>query len=36
VGGFIGEMIAVQRAEMREIRRQIDEMRSAAATREGV
>jgi glycosyltransferase involved in cell wall biosynthesis len=36
VGGFIGEMIAVQRAEMREIRRQIDEMRSADATREGV
>jgi len=36
VGGFIGEMIAVQRAEMREMRRQIDEMRSAAATREGV
>ncbi|MDZ7630538.1 MAG: glycosyltransferase family 2 protein [Gemmatimonadaceae bacterium] len=27
VGGFVGEMIAVQRAELREIRRQLDERR---------
>ncbi len=29
VGGFVGEMIAVQRAELREIRRQLDERRLA-------
>jgi glycosyltransferase involved in cell wall biosynthesis len=28
VGGFLGEMIAVQRAELRELRRQLDELRS--------
>jgi hypothetical protein len=28
VGGFLGEMIAVQRAELREMRRQLDDQRS--------
>jgi hypothetical protein len=28
VGGFLGEMIAVQRAEMRELRRRVDESRA--------
>jgi hypothetical protein len=32
VGGFVGEMIAVQRAELREIRRQLDEARADRPT----
>ena len=32
VGGFIGEMVAVQRAELREIRRELDERRITDAT----
>jgi hypothetical protein len=31
VGGFVGEMIAVQRAELREIRRELDERRRTNA-----
>ncbi|MCC7053391.1 MAG: glycosyltransferase [Gemmatimonadaceae bacterium] len=31
-GGFVGEMIAVQRAELREIRRQLDERHQTAAS----
>ena len=32
VGGFVGEMIAVQRAELREIRRQLDERHQTGAS----
>ncbi|HEU4565213.1 MAG TPA: glycosyltransferase family 2 protein [Gemmatimonadaceae bacterium] len=35
VGGLLGEMIAVQRAEMRELRRRIDELQTEPAAREG-
>jgi hypothetical protein len=33
--GLLGEQIAVQRAEMRELRQQLDEARRAARTAEG-
>lgn len=35
VGGLLGELIAVQRAEMRELRRRIDEMQTGPSSRDG-